>query len=118
MFLGTYVDPRIIPGFHYKVRPTGHKNYLFNGKALQLVNIGMGYGKRITFKPDAHNLNNNTNFFWSDSYQEGYGFEPQAVFCGMKFDVMNDTQCIGEASVFRSDNPQIEDQQCIVCTNT
>jgi hypothetical protein len=112
--IGTYVDPRIMPGFHYKVRPTGHKNYLFEGNALQLVNIGMGYGKRMTFKPDSHNLNNNTNFFWSDSYPEGYGFEPQAVFCGMKFDVMDDTQRIGEATVFRSDNPQIEDQQCIV----
>lgn len=75
----------------------------------------MGYGKRITFKSNMHNLNNNTNFFWSDSYPEGYGFEPQAVFCGMKFDVMDDTQRIGEATVFRSDNPQVEDQQCIVC---
>ncbi|CAI6356582.1 unnamed protein product [Macrosiphum euphorbiae] len=68
----------------------------------------------MTFKPDSHSLNNNTNFFWSDSYPEGYGFEPQAVFCGMKFDVMDDTQRIGEATVFRSDNPQIENQQCIV----
>jgi len=110
--IGTYIDPRIIPGFHYKVRPTGHKSYLFNGNALQLVNIGMGYGKRMTFKPDIHNLNNNSNFFWSDSYPEGYGFEPQAVFCGMKFDIMDETHCIGEATVFRSDNPQIEDNQC------
>jgi len=112
--IGTYVDPRVIPGFHYKVRPTGHKNYFFEGNALQLVNIGMGYGKRITFKPDSQNLNNNTNFFWSDSYPEGYGFQPQAVFCGMKFEVMDGTQNIGEATVFRCDNPQIEDQQCIV----
>lgn len=114
LILGTYVDSRIIPGFHYKVRPTGHKSYLFEGNALQLVNIGMGYGKRITFKPNMDNLNNNGNFFWSDSYPEGYGFEPQAVFCGMKFNVMDGTRRIGKATVFRSDNPQIENQQCIV----
>ncbi|VVC32409.1 Hypothetical protein CINCED_3A007196 [Cinara cedri] len=116
--IGTYIDPRIIPGFYYKVRPAGHKNYLFGGNALQLVNIGMGYGKRITFKPDMHNLNNNTNFFWSDSYPEGYGFEPQAVLCGMKFNVLDGTQRIGEAIVFRSDNPQVEGQQCIVVGKT
>lgn len=112
--LGTYVDKRIIPGFHYKVRPIGHKSYLFEGNALQLVNIGMGYGKRITFKPDEFNLNNNSNFFWSDSYPEGYGFQPQAVFCGMKFDIMDATHRIGEATVFRSDNPQIQHNQCFV----
>lgn len=87
---------------------------MFGGDALQLINIGMGYGKRITFKPNTHNLNNNTNYFWSDSYPEGYGFEPQAVLCGMKFNIMDGTQRIGEATVFRSDNPQVEDQQCIV----
>ncbi|XP_050545159.1 uncharacterized protein LOC126907709 isoform X2 [Daktulosphaira vitifoliae] len=112
--IGTYIDSRITPGFNYKVRPAGHKHHLFNGNALQLVNIGMGYGKRITFKPDKNNLNNNTNYFWSDSYPDGYGFEPQAVFCGMKFDIMDGTLKIGQATVFRSDNPQIEDQQSIV----
>ncbi|XP_050434302.1 uncharacterized protein LOC126841730 isoform X2 [Adelges cooleyi] len=112
--IGTYVDPRIIPGFHYKVRPAGLKHHLFDGNALQLISIGMGYGKRITFKPNRHSLNNNTNYFWSDSYPDGYGFEPQAVFCGMKFDIMDGTLKIGQATVFRSDNPQVEDQQCIV----
>lgn len=74
----------------------------------------MGYGKRITFKPDRYNLNNNSNFFWSDSYPEGYGFQSQAVFCGMKFDIMDTTHCVGKATVFRSDNPQIEHNQCFV----
>lgn len=32
----------------------------------------MGYGKRITFASESHNMND--NYFWSDSHPEGYGF--------------------------------------------
>ncbi len=47
---GTYVDPRITPGFQYRVRQLGSGKYLFKGRAMTLQSIGMGYGKRITFK--------------------------------------------------------------------
>lgn len=45
----------------------------------------MGYGKRITFKPDT--LNAPENYFWSDSHPEGVGMEPRAVHPDMKFTI-------------------------------
>lgn len=45
----------------------------------------MGYGKRITFKPDT--LNAPENYFWSDSHPEGIGMEPRAVHPDMKFSI-------------------------------
>lgn len=71
--VGTYVDPRIVPGFRYKVRVAGSKGRLFNGQALRLNSIGMGYAKRITFECDPNNLNESQNHFWSDSNPDGYG---------------------------------------------
>lgn len=82
---GTYVDPRIIPGFYYRVRPAGSRRHLFDGRSLLLQSIGMGYGKRITFKPDS--LNNPDNYFWSDSHPEGLGMEPRAIHTDMKFSI-------------------------------
>ena len=72
---GTYVDPSIVPGFSYRVRVLGRKKttYLFDGEALTLRSIGIGYGKRISFT--SHSLNFNSNYFWSDNNTEGYGFE-------------------------------------------
>ncbi|KAG8224050.1 hypothetical protein J437_LFUL001127 [Ladona fulva] len=105
--IGTYVDPRITPGFHYCVRPAGCPRPLFGGRALRLLSIGPGYGKRITFEPDT--LNSPSSFcFWSDSQPEGFGFEPRAVFAGMTFAVCAGGQRLGEAVVFRADNPQEE----------
>lgn len=61
-----------MPGFTYRVRPLGLKRkHLFGGKALCLISIGAGYGKRLTFKPLPTSLNDNDNFFWSDSYADG-----------------------------------------------
>lgn len=72
-FVGTYVDPRIVPGFRYRVRLAGSKKRFFNGRALRLVSVGMGYAKRITFEPDQERLNESENHFWSDSNPDGYG---------------------------------------------
>lgn len=83
--LGTFVDPRIIPGFYYRVRPAGSRRHLFEGRSLLLQSVGMGYGKRITFKPDT--LNAPENYFWSDSHPEGIGMETRAIHPGMKFTV-------------------------------
>ncbi|CAG9768047.1 unnamed protein product [Ceutorhynchus assimilis] len=106
--VGTYVDPRIIPGFCYKVRPNNKKYHLFGGRALRLISIGMGYAKRLTFEPDS--LNNPGNYLWSDNHPDGLGLEPRAVCNGMQFYVKAGSQVIGEAMVFRSDKPQFEEK--------
>lgn len=110
--VGTYVDPRIVPGFSYRVRPNDRKDHLFDGRALKLVSIGMGYAKRLTFKPDS--LVNPENYFWSDNHPDGVGLEPRAVHTGMKFKISADGHDFGEASVFRADRPQKEEKQEIV----
>lgn len=108
MFLGTYVDPRIIPGFCYKVRPNDRKEHLFEGRALRLCSIGMGYAKRLTFEPDS--LVNPDNYLWSDSHPDGLGLEPRAVHKDMRFALYADDQLLGEATVFRADLPQTEEK--------
>lgn len=102
------MDPRIIPGFSYKVRPNDRKQHLFNGRALRLISIGMGYAKRLTFEPDS--LVEPNNYLWSDNHPDGLGLEPRAVEKGMRFAVMVDGQKLGEASVFRAEMPQMEEK--------
>ncbi|KAG7308601.1 hypothetical protein JYU34_005820 [Plutella xylostella] len=106
--IGTYVDPRIIAGFQYRVRPAGSRRHLFQGRDMLLQSVGLGYGKRITFKPDT--LNAPENYFWSDSHPDGLGMEPRAVSTGMKFTVTGNGGLLGEASVFRADLPQVEER--------
>lgn len=106
--IGTYIDPRIVPGFHYRVRPAGSRRHLFEGRDMLLQSLGMGYGKRITFKPDS--LNSPENYFWSDSHPEGLGMEPRAINPGMKFTISGNGGLLGEASVFRADLPQVEEK--------
>ncbi|XP_047511849.1 uncharacterized protein LOC125054161 isoform X1 [Pieris napi] len=107
--IGTYVDPRIVPGFHYRVRPANSRRHLFDGRSLLLQSIGLGYGKRITFKPDS--LNAPDNYFWSDSHPEGLGMETRALHPDMKFTITgNGGLLLGEAIVFRADLPQIEEK--------
>ncbi|XP_064628384.1 uncharacterized protein LOC135487985 [Lineus longissimus] len=86
--IGTYVDSMIVAGFSYRVRHLGSECYHFNGNAICLVSIGLGYGKRITFEGSTKNYN--PNFFWSDSVPEGYGFSIQAVAKGDKFAAVTD----------------------------
>ncbi|XP_057650884.1 uncharacterized protein LOC130890683 [Diorhabda carinulata] len=105
--VGTYVDPRIIPGFFYKVRPNDRRNHLFGGRALRLLSIGMGYAKRLTFQPDS--LVEPDNYLWSDSHPDGLGLEPRAVHKGMKFVLESGDVVLGEATVFRDDLPQVEE---------
>lgn len=104
--VGTYVDPRIIPGFFYKVRPNDRKNHLFGGRALRLLSIGMGYAKRLTFQPDS--LVAPDNYLWSDNHPDGLGLEPRAVHKDMKFILKSSDMVLGEAQVFRDDLPQVE----------
>ncbi|XP_055942701.1 uncharacterized protein LOC129972549 isoform X1 [Argiope bruennichi] len=85
--VGTYVDKNIIPGFQYKVRKNLSDEYLFNGQARFLETIGLGYGKRLTFQGDS--LNENDNYFWSDSRLHGYGFTFQAISSNAIFRILN-----------------------------
>lgn len=110
MLTGTYVDPRLSTGFHYRVRRLGGApgRWLFNGRALCLLSIGAGYAKRLTFQPDC--LNCPENFFWSDSgHGDGFACEIRAVFTGQKFRVEAGGSCLGEATVFRTDSVQSEE---------
>lgn len=102
---GTYVDKRILPGFHYIVRAAQAKLPLFGGKPLNLLSIGRGYGKRFTF--ESTSKNNNENYFWSDSYPEGFGFAPQAVFEGHRFRIFVGDEEIGVAVVKKASKPQV-----------
>lgn len=104
------MDKRIVPGFHYIVRPAHAKNPLFNGKALKLLSLGRGYGKKFTF--ECENRNSNGNYFWSDSYLEGFGFTPKAVFEGHRFRIL--AGCgdeIGVATVRKAPIPQVRVSQ-------
>ena len=84
---GTYIHKHILPGFRYRVRLTSTKEYLFGGKALKLESIGKGYGKRITFESD--DILENSNFFWSDSHEEGFAFSPELLSRGDVFQVVD-----------------------------
>ncbi|XP_019872693.1 uncharacterized protein LOC109600939 isoform X2 [Aethina tumida] len=106
--VGTYVDPRIIPGFYYKVRPNDRKEHLFDGRALKLLSIGMGYAKRLTFQPDS--LVSPDNYLWSDNHPDGLGLEVRAVRKGLAFVVKASDKILGEATVFRADKPQMEER--------
>ncbi|KAK9709642.1 hypothetical protein QE152_g26504 [Popillia japonica] len=106
--IGTYIDPRILPGFHYKIRISNRKKYLFNGQALRLQSIGAGYGKKLTFESNTHL--NAENYLWSDNHQDGLACEVRVIMNKMKFSIVSDNQILGEATVFRTDLPQIEER--------
>ncbi|GIY78370.1 hypothetical protein CDAR_179691, partial [Caerostris darwini] len=87
--IGTYVDKNILAGFQYKVRKNLTDEYLFDGKAQHLETVGLGYGKRLTFEGDS--LNENDNYFWSDSRVHGYGFTFQAISSNAVFRIQDTT---------------------------
>uniref|UniRef100_A0A023FCL6 Uncharacterized protein n=1 Tax=Amblyomma cajennense TaxID=34607 RepID=A0A023FCL6_AMBCJ len=87
--IGTYVDKRVVPGFRYIVRVNRTSRFLFGGRPLRLESVGRGYGKRITFEAPPGGLNENDNFFYSDTIAQGYGFAPIAVQVGDRFRVQD-----------------------------
>jgi hypothetical protein len=49
--VGAYIDPRVAPGFCYRVRTLGEDSrILFKGRAIKLLSVGRGYGRRLTFE--------------------------------------------------------------------
>ncbi|KAJ8315657.1 hypothetical protein KUTeg_007807 [Tegillarca granosa] len=106
--IGVYLDRRICPGFKYKVRYVGTQDFAFDGEARMLESIGMGYGKRLTFRGERRNLNE--CYFWSDSHPEGFAFSLQAVEKSQKFIIYNSMRLpVGDATVESSNFPQIEE---------
>lgn len=92
--VGVYVDKRVCPGFKYKVvplpGPVGRQtSLLFGGRALTLISIGRGYSRRFTFEANNNCLNENENYFWSDSRPEGFAFELEIVSDGDKFTIFD-----------------------------
>ncbi|XP_076320634.1 uncharacterized protein LOC143230645 isoform X2 [Tachypleus tridentatus] len=105
--VGTYIDRRIVPGFKYRVRIIQTDLYQFDGKALNLKSIGMGYGKRLTFESES--LNYNENYFWSDTDPNGYGFTVVAMEKGDEFIIKDDKDVVcGELTVRKCSNSQSE----------
>ncbi|XP_069947814.1 uncharacterized protein [Cherax quadricarinatus] len=98
---GNCVDPAITPGFCYQVRHVDSTKLLFKGRNLRLLSVGMGYGKRITFASDSHNIN---NYFWSDTHPEGYGFTLCLVQQGDKFTLRDANNLQGDKFTLRDAN--------------
>ncbi|XP_076466320.1 uncharacterized protein LOC143297751 [Babylonia areolata] len=115
--IGVYVDPKITPGFRYRIRRVGTESYLFEGRALTLLSVGLGYGKRLTFAGDS--LIFNDNYFWSDSDPSGFAFSLDAVQPGDELKVYgNDgTGVIGEVKVIRVPGVQKEISREVVNGN-
>lgn len=63
------------------------EDYLFGGNSLTLQSIGYGYSRRITFAPPPGQLNNNGNYFYSDSRPYGFAFQPELVSIGEKYTI-------------------------------
>ncbi|XP_074662343.1 uncharacterized protein LOC141914902 [Tubulanus polymorphus] len=99
--IGTYIDASIIPGFFYTVRKLNTGETLFNGKPRQLLSIGIGYGKRITFSCDRIYNAENPNIFWSDSCADGFAFSLSIIRSVGEFVAYNDAsnRPVGTATV-------------------
>lgn len=52
---------------------------------MELISIGRGYSKRLTFEASPGLLNNNNNYFWTDSMPFGYAFQVHVVSVGDNF---------------------------------
>lgn len=107
--IGFHVDENICPGFRYRVRYMGSKDFLFNREPRMLQSIGLGYGKRLTFSGET--LNNNENYFWSDSRPEGYAFTVCAVEAGDKFVIYDEmSHVVGDVDIIEVEESQTEEK--------
>lgn len=107
------MDDRICPGFKYHVRYLGSDREVFEGEPRALLSVGMGYGKRLTFKGEKLNLND--CYFWTDNNPEGYGFSISVISKGeiyVIYDSLN--QRIGDVIIESVELPQIE--QSMTCS--
>ncbi|PAA86728.1 hypothetical protein BOX15_Mlig014026g1 [Macrostomum lignano] len=102
---GTYVDPKILPGFKYRVRCLGPGGRSVFPEPRRLLSIGAGYGKRLTFDVKSLSSGEGANrrpvdHFWSDSWPEGYALSLSALDVGQRFALQTRSgQEIGRAEV-------------------
>ncbi|KAL3275993.1 hypothetical protein HHI36_020724 [Cryptolaemus montrouzieri] len=95
--VGVYSDPRVIPGFKYRVRPLPKigkdpnvNKCLFDNRALKLISIGRGYAR-------------------SDNRPEGYAFELEVVSEGDKFTIIDlNGEAQGTLEILQTEGNQIE----------
>jgi len=107
---GTFVDSKIIPGFYYRVRRVGSSDddFLFNGEPRRLTSVGMGYGKRITFKGD-DSRDNSDYYFYSDTEVEGFAFIPAVPEDKTKFCMIDeDRRPVAEVKITSFSANQIQ----------
>lgn len=108
LFIGTYVDRRIIPGFRYRVRIMETNRWQFGGEAKTLAAIGKGYAKRLTFKADSL-VDPNGNYFYSDTSDTGFAFSIECFSSSARFTVQNEEgRAVGMATVEETDVEQHE----------
>jgi hypothetical protein len=101
------VDDRICPGFKYQVRYLGSDREVF-GEPRALLSVGMGYGKRLTFKGEKLNLND--CYFWTDNNPEGYGFSISVISKGEMYVIYDSlNQRIGDVVIESVELPQFEE---------
>lgn len=107
-FSGFHLDNRVCPGFTYHVRDLRTDREVLEGEPRVLQSIGMGYGKRLTFKGDKRNLND--CYFWTDNNPEGYGFAIRVVSKGDNFVIYDSlNQSIGDVVIESVEGPQVEE---------
>ncbi|VDH98704.1 Hypothetical predicted protein [Mytilus galloprovincialis] len=106
--IGFHLDNRVCPGFTYHVRDLRTDREVLEGEPRVLQSIGMGYGKRLTFKGDKRNLND--CYFWTDNNPEGYGFAIRVVSKGDNFVIYDSlNQSIGDVVIESVEGPQVEE---------
>lgn len=80
---------------------------MFDNRALELISIGRGYSRRLTFEASPGLLNNNENYFWTDSMPFGYAIQVHVVSVGDIFTVY-DANNVAVASLEVTKIPVIE----------
>ncbi|XP_014668807.1 PREDICTED: uncharacterized protein LOC106810056 [Priapulus caudatus] len=107
--IGTYVDPRITPGFRYRVRCLGGALWQFDGEPRLLTHVGCGYGKRLSF-----GCRGDVERFYSDNATAGYAFVVCCLRRGDAFTVHDEVgRAVAAATVVDGDAVgQTEEVSC------
>ncbi|XP_032225500.1 uncharacterized protein LOC116608352 [Nematostella vectensis] len=105
--VGTFVHQHVVPGFPYRVRLNGTKEFLFEGNPLVLQSVGQGYGKRLSF--ESEDVLYNENYFWSDSNpEEGYAFSISLSLGGHKYSVLDrQGKALGNVEILKNGEKQV-----------
>jgi len=75
------------------------------------MSIGRGYSRRLTFEASPGLLNDNENYFWTDSMPSGYAFQVHVVSVGDNFTVF-DANNVAVATIEVTKIPVILNMLC------